>query len=87
MSKHLYIRPAPAPTEDDPDARRHVRDPMDARAVPHEGKEVLWNVYWDRRLVDGDVEICEPPAPAPPEEDGPEETPPKSGRAKTQAKD
>ena len=38
-----------------PEAGRHVPDPEKGGFLPPEGREVEANVYWLRRLEDGDV--------------------------------
>jgi len=39
-----------------------VRDPVTKRALPPEGADVPDNIFWQRRLRDGDVTIGTPPA-------------------------
>lgn len=36
-----------------------IRDSVTMQFLPKEGKEVVWNSYWERRLNDGDVLIVE----------------------------
>lgn len=40
---------------------RLVRDPASGEPMPAEGLEVEMNIFWHRRLADGDVQ----PVPAP----------------------
>ncbi|ETS31056.1 DUF2635 domain-containing protein [Photorhabdus khanii] len=39
---------------------RRVRDPVKGVFLPESGAEVPNNIFWHRRLKDGDVEICQP---------------------------
>lgn len=41
-----------------------VRDPAHPQAapLPDEGKAVAWDIYWQRRLNDGDIEVGDAPA-------------------------
>lgn len=38
-----------------------VRDPDLHDLLPAEGREVPDSMYWQRRLIDGDVVKCDPP--------------------------
>lgn len=40
----------------------HVPDPERGGYLATEGREVEASTYWARRVQDGDVEECEPPA-------------------------
>ena len=44
-----------------PIADRQVPDPDKGGLLPPEGREVEANVYWLRRVQDGDVEEAKPP--------------------------
>lgn len=50
----MYIKPVQG---------RTVPDPSRGDALPSEGREVPDNQYWQRRLIDGDVEAATPPKP------------------------
>ncbi len=53
----MFVKPAPG---------RIVRDPVSKVALPETGKEVPdFDMYWARRLRDGDVVEATPPAPQP----------------------
>ena len=38
-----------------------IRDPQTREQLPAEGKEVVMNTYWMRRINDGDVVIAKAP--------------------------
>lgn len=42
---------------------RHVPDPQVGSILPKEGRKVIIDQYWQRRLRDGDVVIVNPAAP------------------------
>lgn len=42
-----------------------VRDPQSGEFIPRDGKSVPRNPYWQRRLRDGDVVLCDAPAAKP----------------------
>lgn len=44
-----------------PSAKLSIRDPQTKRILPAEGGEVPDNVFWRRRLRDGDVVLTEDP--------------------------
>lgn len=49
-----------------PKAGIRVRDPVRKDLLPEKGREVADNdIYWLRRIADGDVVIKQPAAPAP----------------------
>ncbi|TDB43327.1 DUF2635 domain-containing protein [Photorhabdus luminescens] len=41
---------------------RRVRDPVKGVFLPESGAEVPNNIFWHRRLKDGDVEVYRPDA-------------------------
>ena len=52
--KRVFVKPL--------DGRQPVY-PRSRRRLPREGAEVHLDVYWLRRVRDGDVEITDPPRP------------------------
>lgn len=50
----MYVKPVQG---------RTVPDPSRGDALPPEGRDVPDNQYWQRRLIDGDVEQVTPPKP------------------------
>jgi hypothetical protein len=71
----MFVKPGANP--DGPDGHHMVRMPRaDAYAVlPAEGREVLDNRFWHRRLRDGDVVLADPPSRKPAEPAAHEERP------------
>ncbi len=51
----MFVRPAPG---------KKVRDPRTKLHIPEAGIEVPEDTYWTRRLLDGDVIVVAPAAPA-----------------------
>ena len=37
--------------------------PPSPQVLPPEGREVTWSVWWASKLKEGDVIVCDPPAP------------------------
>ncbi len=77
----MFIKPGPHPDHpDDATKSRAVRIPHTHELLPHEGREVVENTFWHRRIAQGDVVVTEPPPPpAPPPaviEDAKAEAPP-----------
>lgn len=54
MTQRITVVPAPG---------RAVPDPLAGDLLPAEGREVPDNVWWRRRLADGDVTTKAPKAP------------------------
>ncbi|MGZ8362484.1 MAG: DUF2635 domain-containing protein [Caulobacteraceae bacterium] len=44
-----------------------VRDPADRQVLPEEGRTVAWDTYWERRKLDGDIEVLDKAPRAKPE--------------------
>jgi len=47
----MFVKPAPG---------RVVRDPVKGTFLPENGEQVPDNIFWGRRLKDGDVETFDP---------------------------
>jgi hypothetical protein len=64
----MYVKPAKRPEHlKAPDAPDHlvVRDPISGQVMPAEGRHVPdGDLYWHKRLIEGDIVEAEPPAPA-----------------------
>lgn len=52
----MFVKPVPG---------RVVRDPVKGTFLPESGELVPNNIFWSRRLQDGDVEIVAPEEAAP----------------------
>lgn len=50
----MYVKPTPD---------RLIRDPVKGTFLPESGEEVPNDVFWQRRITDGDVVIVETPKP------------------------
>lgn len=53
----MFVKPAPG---------RFVRDPVKGTFLPESGEQVPDDIFWGRRLKDGDVEKFDPNATAKP---------------------
>ncbi|QJW57025.1 hypothetical protein HL670_03922 [Serratia plymuthica] len=53
----MFVKPAPG---------RIVRDPVKGTFLPESGEQVPDDIFWGRRLKDGDVETFDPNATAKP---------------------
>lgn len=51
----MFVKPAPG---------RIVRDPVKGTFLPESGEQVPDNIFWGRRLKDGDVQKFDPNASA-----------------------
>jgi hypothetical protein len=51
----MFVKPA---------AGLRVRDPVKKDFLPDEGREVADSLYWQRRILDKDVELVKPSAAA-----------------------
>ncbi|MBK0004378.1 DUF2635 domain-containing protein [Erwinia sp. S38] len=49
----MFVKPTPG---------RAVRDPVKGTFLPESGEQVPDNIFWGRRLKDGDVETFDPNA-------------------------
>lgn len=49
----MYAKPSPG---------RVVRDPVKGTLLPETGERVPNNIFWNRRLKDGDIELFDPEA-------------------------
>lgn len=49
----MFVKPAPG---------RVVRDPVKGAFLPESGEQVPDNIFWGRRIKDGDVEAFDPNA-------------------------
>ena len=58
----MFIRPATNPESGGPYL---IRDPMTMRHLSNDGEEMPDTDYWQRRLAEGGVELCEPQAKEP----------------------
>ena len=58
----MFVKPAP---------HLKVRDPQLKDLLPDEGRLVPDTSYWHRRVRDGDVVVCDPPAPSAPSDSDP----------------
>lgn len=51
----MFVKPVPG---------RIVRDPVKGTLLPESGEQVPDDIFWGRRLKDGDVEMFDPKAAA-----------------------
>jgi hypothetical protein len=69
----MYVKPAPRPEHlKTPEAPDHliVRDPVSGQVMPAEGRHVPDNdLYWHKRLLEGDIIEAKPPAAPEPEQE------------------
>ncbi|WP_447877519.1 DUF2635 domain-containing protein [Serratia fonticola] len=49
----MFVKPVPG---------RAVRDPVKGTFLPESGEPVPDNIFWNRRLKDGDIELFDPEA-------------------------
>jgi hypothetical protein len=76
----MYVKPAKRPAHlKAPDAPDHliVRDPISGQVMPAEGRHVPdGDLYWHKRLQEGDIEEAMAPAAAPEPAEEPAAAPP-----------